>query len=95
MRQIRLATTGIVMSAIALCVMFGLMATQVTFVSKGVQYLAQAQRIIAPYIDQKHRIELTSKIAQMTKKEDFDSINSEIEAIARENHLNLPKFSAF
>lgn len=95
LRLIRFSTTGLAVSAIALCILYGLIAAQVTFISKGVQYLAQAQRIIAPYIDQKQRIELSSRIAQMTNKEDFVSVNSEIEGIARANKLKLPEFSAF
>jgi len=97
-RNLRLlirATIAVAAVAMLLGSLLLFMFTREVYVLNGAVYLAQSERIVAPYLTPEDRVLLASRISMMSSKADFDAINDQLKAVSQTNKLRLPDFSAF
>jgi hypothetical protein len=66
-----------------------------TYAARAATHLAQMQTIVAPYVDERTRLELASRSARVQNRDDYVRLLGEIEAIATKNKLYTPNFDVF
>ncbi len=76
-------------------VTFMLDLVRTAFISNGVHYLAQAQTIVAPFMDDGARLTLASDVARMKTRGDFNIVNAKLQAAAKNHDISLPAFTPF
>jgi len=58
-------------------------------------HIEQYERIVSPYLSDKERLVLASRIGQMRTREDYQRIISDLDNVAKRCKLNVPDFSVF
>ncbi|MBB3020665.1 hypothetical protein FHR70_003751 [Microvirga lupini] len=66
-----------------------------TYAVRAANHLVQVQTIVAPYVDERTRLELASRSAQIQNRDDYVKLLNEIDTIATKNKLYTPKFKVF
>jgi hypothetical protein len=70
-------------------------SSRIAYVTRAASFLEQAQSIVAPYVSAEERIVLRSRAARIASQEDFISLITYMEGIAKKNDVKVPSFSAF
>lgn len=65
-----------------------------TYVSQASQYLLRCSAILAPYLNEQTRLELTAEFYKIQTKRDFADIVDKMHHIGRENGAELPAFDS-
>ena len=76
---------------VAILFLYGMVMSDIKL--KTIQSFDQKIRIITPYVDQTKKNMIISKFSQMKTSEDYHSVMTEIQQIAKENNIELPQTS--
>jgi hypothetical protein len=74
---------------------FVIEAARMTYIVRAANHMEQYERIVSPYLTEDQRLSLASRIAQIASKEDYETIISEFDAIAKQRGLRAPAFDIY
>jgi hypothetical protein len=81
-------------SATVLMVLF-VLDVRLIYIVRASNHMEQMQRVVAPYIDEPTRLLYSSRFASMQSRAEYLSLQSELAAIARANHVHVPDFNIY
>lgn len=70
-------------------------SARTVYIVRASNNIEQFQRIVAPAITADERISLTSRVAQISSKKDYEKIIGELSAAAKKNGLRIPEFDIY